>query len=74
MAEIVLFHSVLGLNSGVTAAADRLRQAGHVVHTPNLYEAATVFDDYPTAMKHVESFGYPRVTETHARCRGDSSC
>src|SRR5215204_6597966 len=29
MAEIVLFHSALGVRPGVTAAADRLRAAGH---------------------------------------------
>ncbi|MDB5057961.1 MAG: hypothetical protein JWO59_1433, partial [Chloroflexi bacterium] len=37
MADIVLFHSVLGPRAGVTDAADRLRAAGHTVHTPDLY-------------------------------------
>jgi hypothetical protein len=36
MAEIVLFHSVLRLRPGVIAAGDRLRAAGHTVHTPDL--------------------------------------
>jgi dienelactone hydrolase len=44
MAEVVLFHSVLGLRLGVIAAADRLRVAGHTVHTPDLYDGE-VFDD-----------------------------
>jgi hypothetical protein len=38
MAEVVLFHSVLGLRPGVIAA-DRLRTAGHTVHTPDLEPA-----------------------------------
>jgi dienelactone hydrolase len=56
MAEIVLFHSVLGLRLGVIDAAERLRCAGHVVHTPDLYEGK-VFDDYPGAFRWVESMG-----------------
>ena len=35
MAEVVLFHSALGLRPGVTTAADRLRAAGHKVHAPD---------------------------------------
>lgn len=56
MAEIVLFHSVLGLRAGVTDAAERLRSAGHVVHTPDLYDGK-VFDDYAPAQQWVKSIG-----------------
>jgi dienelactone hydrolase len=44
MSEIVLFHSALGLRPGVHWFADRLRAAGHTVHTPDLYDGE-VFDD-----------------------------
>ena len=37
MAEVLLFHHVLGLTPGVVAFAERLRAAGHAVHTPDLY-------------------------------------
>jgi dienelactone hydrolase len=37
MAEVLLFHHVQGLTPGVVAFADRLRAAGNVVHTPDLY-------------------------------------
>jgi dienelactone hydrolase len=37
MAEIVLFHHVQGLTLGVRAFAERLRTAGHSVHTPDLF-------------------------------------
>jgi dienelactone hydrolase len=38
LAEVVLFHHAMGLTPGVIAFADRLRAAGHTVHTPDLYE------------------------------------
>lgn len=37
MADVVIFHHILGLTSGVEALADDLRAAGHTVHTPDLY-------------------------------------
>ena len=40
MAEVVLFHHVQGLTDGLLAFADQLREAGHVVHTPDLMEGA----------------------------------
>jgi dienelactone hydrolase len=45
MAEVVLFHHVQGLTEGVQAFAARLRDAGHTVHTPDLFDgerAATI--------------------------------
>lgn len=41
MTEILLFHHIQGLTSGVEAFADRLRAAGHTVHTPDLFEGRT---------------------------------
>lgn len=38
MAEVVLFHHVLGLTEGVVAFADQLRAGGHIVHAPDLYD------------------------------------
>jgi dienelactone hydrolase len=38
MAEIVLFHHAHGLTPGVRRFADRLRAAGHTVHTSDLYD------------------------------------
>ncbi|GGT23219.1 dienelactone hydrolase family protein [Streptomyces purpureus] len=39
--DIMLFHSVYGPRPAVRDAADRLREAGHQVHTPDLYDGAT---------------------------------
>lgn len=58
MAEIVLFHSVLGPRAGVADAADRLEAAGHTVHTPDLYRGAARFDTYEPAMAYQEGIGY----------------
>jgi dienelactone hydrolase len=41
MAEVLLFHHVLGLTTGVVAFADGLREAGHMVHTPDLFGGRT---------------------------------
>lgn len=42
MARIVLFHSAYGLRPAVHEAADRLREAGHEVHAPDLYDGRVV--------------------------------
>ena len=54
---IVLFHSLLGLRPGVLQWADRLRDAGHTVHTPDLYDGE-VFDDNVSAARKVQEFGF----------------
>jgi dienelactone hydrolase len=41
MTEVLLVHHVQGLTDGVRAFADDLRNAGHVVHTPDLFEGHT---------------------------------
>lgn len=38
MAEVLFFHHVQGLTPGVVALADALREAGHTVHTPDLFD------------------------------------
>lgn len=44
MAEIVLFHHAGGLTDGVLGFAQTLRDAGHTVHAPDLFDGRT-FDD-----------------------------
>jgi dienelactone hydrolase len=41
MTEVLLVHHVQGLTEGVRAFADDLRSAGHVVHTPDLFDGHT---------------------------------
>lgn len=64
MADVILFHSVLGVRRGVADAAERIEAMGHRVHVPNLYDEGVVFDDYEPAMAHVESMGgYPALMQ-----------
>jgi dienelactone hydrolase len=60
MAEVVLFHSVLGLRPGVTGAADLLREGGHTVHTPDLFEGE-VFDSIEDGMRKEEEIGFREI-------------
>jgi dienelactone hydrolase len=60
MAEVVLFHSVLGLRPGVKYAADRLRADGHTVHTPDYFDGE-VFDDLDEGMRKEEALGFREI-------------
>lgn len=60
MAEVVLFHSALGLRPGVTSAADRLREAGHTVHAPDYYDGE-VFDDLDEGLRKRDALGYDEI-------------
>jgi dienelactone hydrolase len=60
MAEMVLFHSVLGLRPGVITAAERLRAAGHTVHTPDYFDGE-VFDDLDEGMRKEDALGFQEI-------------
>ena len=60
MAEIVLFHHAQGLTPGVTAFADELRHAGHIVHTPDLFDGQ-IFDSIEKGMSFVKELGFSEV-------------
>jgi dienelactone hydrolase len=60
MAEILLFHHVQGLTPGVHAFADRLREAGHTVHVPDLFEGRR-FDTIDAGIAHVQELGFDTV-------------
>lgn len=64
MTEIVLFHHAQGLTDGVRAFADDLRAAGHVVHTPDVYDGQSflALDD---GMAYLKDIGFD---EANARC------
>jgi dienelactone hydrolase len=57
-AEVVLFHHAQGLTPGVVAFADELRRAGHVVHTPDLFDGRT-FASIAEGMRYAEEIGFP---------------
>ena len=57
MTEVVLFHHAQGLTPGVGAFANTLREAGHVVHTPELFGGRT-FESIDAGMAYIESVGF----------------
>ena len=58
MTQVVLFHSALGLTHHVHAWADNLRDDGHSVVTPDLFDGDT-FDDIDAGVARVDSSGGP---------------
>ncbi len=62
MAEVLLFHHALGLTSGCVSFADRLRDAGHVVHAPDLYDGK-IFTDLTDGVRYAEEVGFGTIIE-----------
>jgi dienelactone hydrolase len=56
MAEVLLFHHAQGQTPGFHAFADELRQAGHTVHTPDLFEGKT-FGSIDEGLGYVKEIG-----------------
>lgn len=66
MAEVVLFHHALGLTPGIVAFVDELRDAGHTVHTPDLYDGLT-FETLDDGMRHAEQVGFGELIDRGVR-------
>ncbi len=66
MAEVLLFHHALGLTAGIHAFADELRQAGHTVHTPDLFDSRT-FDTIDEGVAHAGEVGFGEIIERGVR-------
>ncbi|MFG1610683.1 dienelactone hydrolase family protein [Actinoplanes sp. NPDC049265] len=64
--DVILFHHAQGLTDGVIALADRLRAAGHTVHTPDLYEGRT-FTDLDDGVSHARDTGFGEIIERGVR-------
>ncbi len=60
MAEVLLFHHALGVTAGLHAFAGDLRDAGHTVHAPDLFEGRS-FGSIEEGMAHVEEIGFDEV-------------
>ena len=62
MAELLFFHHAQGLTPGVLAFVDSLRAAGHVVHTPDLYDGNT-FDELEEGVGYAREVGFGTIVE-----------
>jgi dienelactone hydrolase len=58
MAEVLLFHHAQGQTPGFLEFAEELRRAGHVVHTPDLFDGRT-FGSIEDGMAYAEEIGFP---------------
>ncbi|GAA1375602.1 dienelactone hydrolase family protein [Catellatospora chokoriensis] len=66
MAEVLLFHHAQGLTEGIRAFADRLRQAGHTVHTPDVYDGNT-FPTLDEGLAYARQVGFGELRERAVR-------
>ncbi len=62
MAEILFFHHAQGLTQGCLFLAEDLRSAGHVVHTPDLYDGNT-FKDLNEGVAYAKKVGFGTIGE-----------
>ncbi|WP_448812189.1 dienelactone hydrolase family protein [Agromyces bauzanensis] len=60
MAEVLLFHHALGPTEGLYAFADELRQAGHTVHAPDLFEGRT-FASIEAGVGYADDVGWGEI-------------
>jgi len=66
MAEVLLFHHAQGLTPGVRAFGDKLRAAGHTVHTPDLFDGRT-FGSIDEGLAHIGEIGFDAMRERGVR-------
>ena len=62
MTTIILFHHALGQTPGFLGFAGRLRKAGHIVHTPDLFEGRT-FETVDEGVGHAREVGFDVIAK-----------
>jgi dienelactone hydrolase len=62
MAEVLVLHHVTGLTEGVRALADQLRQAGHTVHTPDMFGGKT-FPTLDEGLAYAREVGFEELQQ-----------
>jgi dienelactone hydrolase len=70
MAEVLLFHHAQGQTPGFHAFADELRQAGHTVHTPDLFEGRT-FGSIDEGVAYAQEVGFGEIIERGERAANE---
>ena len=70
MAEVLLFHHAQGQTEGFHAFAEELRQAGHTVHTPELFEGRT-FGSIDEGIGYANDVGFGEIIERGERAANE---
>ncbi|WP_029088424.1 dienelactone hydrolase family protein [Brevibacterium album] len=65
MAHVIFFHSALGLDKGVHAMADVVREAGHTVTTPDVYDG-NVFECTGAGIAYRDEVGFRTLADRAA--------
>jgi dienelactone hydrolase len=60
MTSVLLFHHAQGQTTGFLAFAEELREAGHTVHTPDLYDGKT-FRDLNEGVAYAQEVGFSEI-------------
>ena len=71
MAEAVVFHHALGLTDWIRGFADMLREHGHTVHMPDLFDGRT-FAQIEDGLAYSEEVGGPMAIVERGRAAVDS--
>lgn len=66
MAEVLLYHHAQGQTPGFHAFAEELRQAGHTVHAPDLFDGRT-FTSIEDGVAYAEEIGFDEIIERGVR-------
>jgi len=66
MAEVLLFHHAQGLTAGLHAFAEQLRNAGHIVHAPDLFDGQT-FRSIDEGLSYINEIGFEEMRERGVR-------
>ena len=70
MADVLLFHHALGQTEGFAAFADELREAGHTVHAPDLYDGRT-FASLDEGLAYAEQVGFGEIIDRGERAASE---
>jgi dienelactone hydrolase len=62
MTTVLLFHHAQGQTPGFLAFADELREAGHTVHAPDLYDGKT-FGDLDEGVGYARKVGFQEIID-----------
>ena len=60
MTTVLLFHHAQGQTKGFLVFADELREAGHTVHAPDLYDGKT-FEDIDEGVAYAKQVGFGEI-------------
>ena len=59
---VIVYHSAYGLRPAIIEFGDKLRAAGYLVHTPDLYDGE-VFSDRNDAIRKIQELGFDKLLE-----------